>query len=83
MLLAAVPDLSLTGKPRTAVAGEIPNPLDPPRGCAFHPRCPYANHRCRVETPQLKHAPAPPGATAVAACHAIEEGRLAPILDAA
>jgi hypothetical protein len=31
----------------------------------------------------LKHAPAPPGATAVAACHAIEEGRLAPILDAA
>ncbi|HEY2862687.1 MAG TPA: ABC transporter ATP-binding protein [Casimicrobiaceae bacterium] len=83
MLLAAVPDLSLTGKPRTAVAGEIPNPLDPPPGCAFHPRCPYANDRCRVETPQLKRAPAPSGVTAVAACHAIEEGRLAPILDAA
>ena len=82
MLLAAVPDLSLTGKPRTAVAGEVPNPLEPPPGCAFHPRCPYANERCRVETPVLKRAPAP-GASAMAACHAVEEGRLTPILDAA
>ena len=40
MLLEAVPDLSMTGKSRTAVAGEVPNPLDPPPGCAFHPRCP-------------------------------------------
>src|SRR5947208_4000990 len=39
MLLAAVPDLSLAAKPRTAVGGEVPNPLDPPTGCAFHPRC--------------------------------------------
>ncbi|HEV7412879.1 MAG TPA: ABC transporter ATP-binding protein [Casimicrobiaceae bacterium] len=82
MLLAAVPDLSLTGKPRTAVAGEVPNPLDPPPGCAFHPRCPYANGRCRVETPVLKRAPAP-GASAMAACHAVEEGRLTPVFDAA
>jgi peptide/nickel transport system ATP-binding protein len=82
MLLAAVPDLSLTGKPRTAVAGEVPNPLEPPPGCAFHPRCPYANERCRVETPVLKRAPAP-GASAMAACHAVEEGRLTPTLDAA
>jgi peptide/nickel transport system ATP-binding protein len=82
MLLAAVPDLSLTGKPRTAVAGEVPNPLEPPPGCAFHPRCPYANERCRVETPVLKRAPAP-GASAMAACHAVEEGRLTAILDAA
>src|SRR4029453_13211427 len=35
--LAAVPDLSLTGKSRTAVAGAGPHPLDPPAGCAFHP----------------------------------------------
>jgi oligopeptide/dipeptide ABC transporter ATP-binding protein len=82
MLLAAVPDLSLTGKPRTAVAGEVPNPLEPPSGCAFHPRCPYANERCRVETPTLKRAPSPPGATAIAACHAVEEGRLTTVLDA-
>ncbi len=82
MLLAAVPDLSLTGKPRTSVAGEVPNPLDPPRGCAFHPRCPYANERCRVETPMLQ---VPPGASAsdgVVACHAAQEGRLAPITPA-
>ena len=78
MLIAAVPDLSLTGKPRTSVAGEVPNPLDPPSGCAFHPRCPYANERCRVETPLLQ---VPPGASThevVVACHAVQEGRLAP-----
>jgi peptide/nickel transport system ATP-binding protein len=72
MLLAAVPDLLLTGKSRTAVAGEVPNPLDPPAGCAFHPRCPYANDRCRTERPEL--ASVPGGATV--ACHAVAEGRL-------
>ena len=73
MLLDAVPDLGMSGKSRTAVAGEVPNPLDPPRGCAFHPRCPYANERCRVETPLLK-----PAASAHVACHAVEEQRLRP-----
>jgi peptide/nickel transport system ATP-binding protein len=82
MLLDAVPDLSMTGKPRVPVAGEVPNPLALPPGCPFHPRCPYANERCRVETPVLKRAPAP-GASAMAACHAVEEGRLTAILDAA
>ena len=51
MLLDAVPDLEMTGKSRTAVAGEVPNPLDPPSGCTFHPRCPHANERCRREKP--------------------------------
>ncbi|HYX63678.1 MAG TPA: ABC transporter ATP-binding protein, partial [Burkholderiales bacterium] len=41
MLLDAVPDLSMSGRPRTPVAGEVPNPLAPPSGCAFHPRCPH------------------------------------------
>ena len=72
MLLAAVPDLGLTGVARTAVAGEVPNPLDPPSGCAFHPRCPYANLRCRTELPPLLPVP---GAGTVA-CHAVAEGRL-------
>ncbi len=72
MLLAAVPDLAMTGAARTAVAGEVPNPLDPPRGCAFHPRCPYANDRCRAERPELLQAD---GAGEVA-CHAVAEGRL-------
>jgi peptide/nickel transport system ATP-binding protein len=53
MLLDAIPDIALAGKARTPVAGEVPNPLSPPPGCPFHPRCPYANERCREETPAL------------------------------
>src|SRR5204862_2105481 len=79
MLLDAVPDLEMTGKSRTAVAGEVPNPLDPPAGCSFHPRCPYANERCRRETPLLKTAPLAEPGTGEVACHAVEEGRLAPV----
>jgi peptide/nickel transport system ATP-binding protein len=72
MLLDAVPDLEMSGEARTAVAGEVPNPLDPPPGCPFHPRCPHANERCRSELPILR-AGAP--GTEVA-CHAVEEARL-------
>jgi len=79
MLLAAVPDLAMTGVPRTAVAGEVPNPLDPPTGCAFDPRCPYANERCQRETPLLKTVPLAEPGTGQVACHAVEEGRLAPV----
>jgi len=82
MLLDAVPDLELTGKARTAVAGEVPNPLAPPPGCAFHPRCPYANERCRSEVPQLKPVHGRHGATTDVACHAVEEGRLKPRVSA-
>jgi peptide/nickel transport system ATP-binding protein len=74
MLLDAVPDLAMTGTSRIAVAGEVPNPLDPPAGCAFHPRCPLADERCRRESPRLA---APPGVNdAQVACHAVQEGRL-------
>jgi len=76
MLLDAVPDLEMTGKSRVAVAGEVPNPLDPPPGCTFHPRCPFANERCRREIPQLRAAGG--GARGEVACHAVEEGRLPP-----
>jgi len=67
MLLDAVPDLGMTGKPRTPVAGEVPNPLAPPSGCAFHPRCPHANERCRTEVPAVIND---------VACHAVQEGRI-------
>ena len=67
MLLDAVPDLAMSGKPRTPVGGEVPNPLAPPPGCTFHPRCPHANERCRVEVPQLIND---------VACHGVEEGRI-------
>jgi peptide/nickel transport system ATP-binding protein len=72
MLLDAIPDLEMSGRPRTPVAGEVPNPLDPPGGCAFHPRCPHANARCRAELPELRDWR---GGSRVA-CHAVEEGRV-------
>ena len=71
MLLDAVPDLEMSGRQRTPVAGEVPNPLSPPAGCAFHPRCPHANERCKAERPAF----IPHGDGAVA-CHAVEERRL-------
>lgn len=74
MLLDAIPKMHDTGRARTPVRGEVPNPLNPPTGCAFNPRCPYANDRCRSERPQLLDD----GGTRVA-CHAIEEGRIAEI----
>ncbi|MCJ2039983.1 ATP-binding cassette domain-containing protein [Methylobacterium sp. J-059] len=67
MLLDAVPDIGLTGRQRTPVSGEIPNPIDPPPGCSFNPRCPFANDRCRAEVPALIDG---------VACHAYQEGRL-------
>ena len=71
MLLDAIPDIRMTGRARTPVQGEVPNPLDPPTGCAFHPRCPHANGRCSAERPQLQEI----GGVRIA-CHAIEEGRI-------
>jgi peptide/nickel transport system ATP-binding protein len=54
MLLDAIPDMNMTGRDRTPVQGEVPNPLNPPPGCAFNPRCPKVQDRCRQERPQLK-----------------------------
>ena len=39
-----------------AMEGDVPNPIEPPPGCSFHPRCPYQFERCKVETPQLVEA---------------------------
>ena len=71
MLLDAIPDLEMTGRQRTPVAGEVPNPIHPPTGCHFHPRCPYANDRCRNEVPVLLHKD-----NSEVACHAVVEDRL-------
>lgn len=73
MLLDAIPKMRDTGQPRTPVQGEVPNPLNPPSGCAFNPRCPHANERCRTERPVLTAWQG----TQVA-CHAVQEGRIAP-----
>ncbi len=71
MLLDAIPKMHDTGKARTPVQGEVPNPLNPPSGCAFNPRCPHANDRCRKERPQLMDLRG-----VKVACHAVEEGRV-------
>jgi peptide/nickel transport system ATP-binding protein len=71
MLIDALPDLAMSGRQRKAIEGEIPNPVSPPPGCAFHPRCPHAFDRCRREIPELlAHG------TARAACHGVAEGRI-------
>lgn len=70
MLLGAIPDMTGVGKARTPVSGEVPNPLNPPSGCTFHPRCPLANKRCQTERPELINY-----GDAQVACHAVEEGR--------
>jgi peptide/nickel transport system ATP-binding protein len=71
MLLDAIPDLHMSGRARTPVQGEVPNPLNPPSGCAFHPRCPHANARCSQERPRWQTL-----AGIQIACHAVEEGRI-------
>ncbi|MGV3650004.1 MAG: ABC transporter ATP-binding protein [Devosia sp.] len=70
MLLAALPDVRMTGRARTKVSGEIPSPINPPSGCHFHTRCPHANARCKSEVPALLDG---------VACHAVYEGRIAPM----
>jgi oligopeptide/dipeptide ABC transporter ATP-binding protein len=72
MLLDAVPDLDMTGRARKPVLGEIPNPITPPSGCPFNPRCPLANGRCRAEVPASVT-----DEYGTVACHAVTEGRLA------
>ena len=70
LLLDAIPDLEQVGRARTPVGGELPSPIAPPPGCPFHPRCPLANERCRVEKPAHVAADG-----VQVACHAVEEGR--------
>jgi peptide/nickel transport system ATP-binding protein len=70
MLIDAIPKMRDTGRARTPVQGEVPNPLNPPTGCTFHPRCPLANNRCKTERPALLTI----GDVRIA-CHAVEEGR--------
>ena len=63
MLLDAVPDLALSGRRRRPVLGEIPNPISPPPGCAFHPRCPVMTQACKDAVPAPRATP-----TGMAAC---------------
>ena len=67
MLLDAIPDIHMSGRARTPVQGEVPNPLEPPGGCSFHPRCPQALPRCATERPQMREFKG-----VRVACHALD-----------
>ena len=64
-LLGEVPRLDIRKRVYEPVSGEIPSPIDPPPGCHFHPRCPHAMERCRMERPALREVA--PGR--LSACH--------------
>ena len=56
-LLASVPNMNPRERKRhVALEGEIPSPMDPPSGCVFHTRCPYATDKCRTEVPEYKES---------------------------
>jgi peptide/nickel transport system ATP-binding protein len=70
LLLDAIPKLEGGSFDRERQPGELPNPIKPPPGCPFAPRCPLANNRCRSVRPALR-----PAGPAMVACFAVEEGR--------
>jgi oligopeptide/dipeptide ABC transporter ATP-binding protein len=53
-LLSEVPSIDKRHRTFSSIKGEIPSPINPPSGCHFHPRCPYAFDRCRQERPALR-----------------------------
>jgi oligopeptide/dipeptide ABC transporter ATP-binding protein len=54
-LISAVPVPDISKKTtRIILPGEVPSPINPPKGCRFHPRCPYATDICRQEAPRFE-----------------------------
>jgi peptide/nickel transport system ATP-binding protein len=53
-LLAELPTLQAKRRTYQPIKGELPSPLNPPSGCSFHPRCPHAMPRCKIESPELR-----------------------------
>jgi oligopeptide/dipeptide ABC transporter ATP-binding protein len=53
LLLETIPDVEHPNRDRQPLAGEVPSPIAPPAGCAFHPRCALAEQRCRIDRPRL------------------------------
>ncbi|MBM0068002.1 ABC transporter ATP-binding protein [Alkalicoccobacillus gibsonii] len=72
-LLSAIPVPDPTNKPnRIILKGDVPSPIDPPAGCRFHTRCPFATDKCRTETPELRTTDYLKDGH-MAACHYMEE----------
>jgi oligopeptide/dipeptide ABC transporter ATP-binding protein len=72
-LLSAIPSTDVENKKeRIILKGDVPSPIDPPKGCRFHTRCPFATDLCRTETPELRNADGMLDGH-MAACHYMEE----------
>jgi len=69
LLLRTIPSVENPRRAREAEGGEVPSPLDPPKGCAFHPRCPLADARCSAERPATLAL----ADGSRVACHRVEE----------
>jgi len=68
ILISAIPDIKKEKVNRKIViSGDVPNPIDPPSGCSFHPRCPIAEEKCKTTTPQLTDK----GGNHMASCHLV------------
>jgi oligopeptide/dipeptide ABC transporter ATP-binding protein len=68
-LLSAVPQINVDErKKRIILSGEPPNPINPPKGCRFNPRCPYSRDICRKKEPDLTDIKGH-----IVACHFVEE----------
>ena len=71
---APIPD-PRAKKERIVLEGDVPSPLNPPKGCAFHTRCPFVFDRCRIDTPVLTAR----GPDHLASCHLDEGGAASPV----
>ena len=67
-LLSSTPGVAGPGRSRIVLKGELPSPLDPPKGCVFSTRCPFVTERCRADRPPLRAV-----GGRHAACHYAEE----------
>lgn len=72
-LLKELPQLRAEKRDFAPIKGELPSPLNPPSGCAFHPRCPMAFARCKTELPLLQPLKAGADTTHRSACHLIDK----------
>jgi len=69
-LIAAIPEPEPQARRlRIAATGDLPSPINPPPGCHFHPRCPFATELCQRESPGLRETAAAGGPSHLVACH--------------
>ncbi|MCM8535089.1 MAG: ATP-binding cassette domain-containing protein [Lentisphaeraceae bacterium] len=69
-LISAIPEPDpFKEKDRVILKGDVPSPIDPPSGCRFHTRCPYAQDKCKTDEPELKDYKNEDGSEHMAACH--------------